>query len=175
MKTKTLLLTLVTIFGMNTLSFADSPLTSTPFSNAYKDIEIVIKASKELLELVATTGEPLNVLGILPSRGKEDSSVRPQKVQIKQQFDLPQISVQATFERSDQEKEIYLNISLFDEKNEEFIPGIEITITGQEAQDKVISDKNGDAIFKIKDHGDYQILFESGKDEIARLNVSIIK
>jgi len=136
-------------------------------------LDIIINASKEILEIISTTGDLLNVYGILPSRGKDDSAISPKIVQVKQRFDLPPISVQATFERIRQEKKIHLNISLYDEQTEEFMPGIEITLAGLEIHEKVTSDKNGEASFTIKELGDYQANFQNDKKRIARLKVSI--
>ena len=44
MKTKPGLLMLIAIISTNFIAFADSPLTSTTFSSAYQNEEIVIKA-----------------------------------------------------------------------------------------------------------------------------------
>jgi len=46
MKSKVILFSLFAIFSLNLKMFADSPLTSTNFSNAYESEAIIIKASK---------------------------------------------------------------------------------------------------------------------------------
>ena len=66
MKTKTNLLMLLALFSLNSVVFADSPLTSTPFSDAYQNEPIIIKASKtnglltiDLMDYLADESKPI--------------------------------------------------------------------------------------------------------------------
>ena len=68
MKINSILLTLITIFSITLTVFADSPLTSTDFSDAYQDEEIIIKASeangqltKELMKYLIKKKNPIDV------------------------------------------------------------------------------------------------------------------
>lgn len=66
MKTPFILIGLLTLVLFNTHSFADSPLTSTPFAEAYKTEAIIIKATnsggvltKELMEYLVEKNNPI--------------------------------------------------------------------------------------------------------------------
>lgn len=136
-------------------------------------LELVIKATGKLLELVSTTGELLHAPTLAPARGESTAEEKTEILRVLREFAEPPISLQASVERCQDEGCLDLKISLFDRVQEEFMPDIGIELTGEDIQERMMTDENGEVIFRIEKQGDYKVKLTSGGDQIGEISLKL--
>jgi hypothetical protein len=158
-------------FTKRTMTLLDK-LDKAPTANL---LELVIKATGKLLELVSTTGELLYAPMLVPARGGSTTEEKTVLIRILREFSTPPLSLQATVEYCHDEGYLCLKISLFDRVTEEFMPDIGIELTGAEIREKMMTDENGEVIFRIEKQGDYKVKFTSVGDLIGKISLILEK
>lgn len=136
-------------------------------------MQLIIKASGKVLELLSTTGEPLHVPALAIERGALATQEKTEPLRIIQEFAKPPVSLQLSVEMGKKEGDLHLKTSLYDWKKEEFMPGIEIAMAGAETLEKMISDENGEALFRIGKPGDYRATLTAGAEKIGEISLIV--
>jgi len=158
-------------FVRRTLDLLDE-LDKTPVGNL---LEILIKISGKLLEMVSTTGELLRTPTFVPTRGElvSASEERAEPLRIVQEFGTPPISLQATLGRCREEGCLDLKISVYNREEEEFMPGIGIELAGPEILEEMTTDEDGEVSFRIERNGEYKVNFSSGAGRIGEISLTV--
>jgi hypothetical protein len=146
-------------------------LDRTPVNNM---LDMVIRASGKLLELLSTTGELLQAPVLAPVRGETASIEQKDSLRIVQEFIDPPVSLQVSVEKDKEVGILSLKISLYDQNEEEFMPGIEIELTGGETSQIKISDENGEALFRIEKPGEYILTLTVCEEEIGEISLTLV-
>lgn len=137
-------------------------------------LEMVIRASGKVIELLSTTGELLRETSYVPIRGETATSDMKESLRIVQEFNEPHISIQASVELDKEDGGLCIIISLYDQEKEVFMPGVGITLEGTGSPQETISDENGEALLRIGKPGEYRMAITSGAIEIGEVFLTIL-
>jgi hypothetical protein len=136
-------------------------------------IEVVIKKSMGILQLIRTTGEIIHRPTVPAFRGERDEPKEEQALLVMQEYVLPPLSVQASFKTYKSEDEIGLTISIFNKESEEFMPGIKITLKGTDIEETMITDENGTATLLVKGSGEYRVGLQADGEPLGILDITV--
>ena len=135
-------------------------------------ISVVLTVSKKLIEVLETTAEILPPPQTIAARGDIQQVDDRNKVEIIQDFTTPPVSLQASFEIEEKKKKaeeeaLKVTLSIYNEESEEFLDGVEISVSGENYTKDVLTDSEGKAWFTIPYPGEYQITIRlPGSEEI---------
>jgi hypothetical protein len=149
---------------MSVLEKSEQETVRTP-----KDIlEIVFKIKRNILELISHTGELLCFTPQLGTiRGKEFK--REEAIVIRKDFKGKDLSIEMKFGRQVDKHETNINVSAMRLSTEEFLSGIDVTLSGSGVYQKGKTNEEGGIEFSGIKAGSYEIILP--QDTIALLTI----
>lgn len=117
-------------------------------------LEIILKAKDNLIELIQQTGE---LLTLTPqygmARGKESASEAP--IVIRKDFQNRDLSIEITIQRAWKESGSDITVSVMKLSSEEFLSGVEVSLSGDVLQRTGTTDDEGSMKFQEIHKGKY--------------------
>jgi len=132
-------------------------------------LEIIIKVADKAIELISTTGLPLQGLQpvtVRSTEGAEQTTTSP--IRIMQEAKDSPYSLQATIQ-SDSDSIITLSMSIFNHMNEEFAESINTILKTPTTKKSQLSDRNGEVTFQITESGTHELTLTTSKDVIGKI------
>lgn len=120
-------------------------------------LEIVLKLKEDFLELIRHTGElisPAPQFGVVRGRGTEEED---KAIVIRKDFVEKDLSVELKISKAEIKDEFSVGISVMRLGSEEFIPGMNLEVTGEARRESAITDAGGLAVFSGIRTGKYDI------------------
>lgn len=155
-------------------------LSSEPASLVIQDLQdekpnildIAIKVSTRIIELLSTSGEFLATPEPIPTRGSVEKTM-PRSLSILKEFDRPPLSVQVVVEKSESTNSILVKLSLYDTKQDIFLSEQNVTLMGQNVNESLVSSDTGEILFELKQSGNYLFIIGENEKPDAQLRINI--
>lgn len=140
-------------------------------SKAANLLQIAVRSYGKLVEVLSTTGDLLMTPACVQVRGKTATNEKVEPIRVVENFSTPPISLQVTLERVSDERGMLLKISVYDRRREEFLPDIDVQVTGAE-QMRTMTDADGEAAVRIEVPGPYSVQLNSGESRIGQISIT---
>jgi len=119
-------------------------------------LEIVLKLKDNLLELVSSTGKHLRLSPEFGAvRGSQTGT--EETIAIRKDYKHKDLSLEVTINREIKENRNNLKVSIMKLSSEEFLPDIEVILSGKDIRKQVKTDNSGTAEFHCISKGSYDI------------------
>jgi hypothetical protein len=136
-------------------------------------MDIIVRTSKHILELISTTGELLSTPDLVPVRGGADFSEEGVTLRVIKELADPPFSLQASLRHSRTGTGIELTLSLFDRVSDEFCSDVAVALSGPATEFSQLTDENGTVTFALESPGDYIANLESNGEKVGSISITM--
>lgn len=133
--------------------------------------DIVVNITKDVINIIKTTGEILTGPVPLAIRGKGENSSKSKSIKILKELESPAISIQISFLKQEFENDVMMTLSFFNRDSDEFISGVNMVFNDNGKKRTLISDENGEISTLMKAPCDWVVHCKAANEEFAQLNL----